>query len=55
MRTTTGQCTLGDSVPSVTSVVIGVDVIVDGDQVSAAAWKSALDPFLRTYAAVRTL
>lgn len=53
MRTRTGQCTLGDSARSVTSVIFGVDTIVDGDQASAAAWKSALDPFLRTYAAVR--
>lgn len=28
MRTTTGQCTLGDSARSIASVVFGVDAIV---------------------------
>jgi beta-phosphoglucomutase-like phosphatase (HAD superfamily) len=36
VRTTTGQCTFGESTRGVASVTFGVDVIVDGDQASAA-------------------
>jgi beta-phosphoglucomutase-like phosphatase (HAD superfamily) len=32
-------------------VIFGVNAIVNGDRASAAAWKSALDPFLLTHAA----
>jgi beta-phosphoglucomutase-like phosphatase (HAD superfamily) len=50
MRTTPGECVLGSDVAS---MIFGVDgVVVDSAQASAAAWKSVLDPFLRTYAAV---
>ncbi|GLY85173.1 HAD family hydrolase [Actinoallomurus iriomotensis] len=47
-----GGCVLGESGHSVTSVIFGVDAIVDGAQTTAAAWKTALDPFLRAHAAV---
>ncbi|GAA4507384.1 beta-phosphoglucomutase family hydrolase [Actinoallomurus oryzae] len=53
MRTRTdGHCVLGEPAHSVTSVIFGVDAIVDAAQASAAAWKTVLDPFLRTHAAV---
>lgn len=56
MRTKmTGQCLLGDPAYRVTSVIIGVDAIVDSTQASAAAWKTVFDPFLRTYAAVHEI
>lgn len=49
---TTGRCVIGEPAHSVTSVIFGVDAIVDSTQVCAAAWKRALDPFLRSCAAV---
>jgi beta-phosphoglucomutase-like phosphatase (HAD superfamily) len=53
MRTkATGRCVLGEPAHCVTSVIFGVDAIVDSAQASAAAWKTVLDPFLRAYAAV---
>jgi beta-phosphoglucomutase-like phosphatase (HAD superfamily) len=49
MRTSTGQCVLGGDI---TSVIFGVDgVVIDSARTSAGAWKTVLDPFLRTYAA----
>jgi beta-phosphoglucomutase-like phosphatase (HAD superfamily) len=48
MRTSTDQCVLGGDI---TSVIFGVDgVVIDSARTSAGAWKSVLDPFLRTYA-----
>lgn len=53
MRTKTAQCVLDDLDQAVAAVIFGVDgVIVDSTRASAAAWKSVLDPFLRTYAQV---
>jgi HAD superfamily hydrolase (TIGR01509 family) len=53
MRTrTNGRCVLGEPAHSVTSVIFGMDAIVDSAEASAAAWKTVLDPFLRAYAAV---
>ena len=49
MRTRSGQCALGGDI---TSVIFGVDgVVIDSARASAGAWKTVLDPFLRTYAA----
>jgi beta-phosphoglucomutase-like phosphatase (HAD superfamily) len=49
MRTSTDQCVLGGDI---TSVIFGVDgVVIDSARTSAGAWKTVLDPFLRTYAA----
>lgn len=54
MRTKiTGRCVIGEPAHRVTSVIFGVDVIVDSAQACAAAWKTALDPFLRSYAGVQ--
>lgn len=53
MRTrTNGRCMLGEPAHSVTSVIFGMDAVVDSATASAAAWKTVLDPFLRIYAAV---
>jgi beta-phosphoglucomutase-like phosphatase (HAD superfamily) len=53
MRTKTAQCVLDDLDQAVAAVIFGVDgVIVDTTRASAAAWKSVLDPFLRSYAQV---
>lgn len=53
MRTKTCQCVLDDLNQGVESVIFGVDgVIVDSARASVAAWKSVLDPFLRSFAAV---
>lgn len=49
---TTGRCVLGEPAHSVTSVIFGVDAVVDSAQACAAAWKTMLDPFLRSHAAV---
>jgi beta-phosphoglucomutase-like phosphatase (HAD superfamily) len=49
---TTGRCVLGEPACTVTSVIFGVEAIVDSAQACAAAWKTVLDPFLRSYAAV---
>jgi beta-phosphoglucomutase-like phosphatase (HAD superfamily) len=50
MRTTTHQCVLAGDIGA---VIFGVEgVLVDTGQVSATAWKSVLDPFLRSHAAV---
>jgi HAD superfamily hydrolase (TIGR01509 family) len=49
---TTGHCALGEPARTVTSVIFGVDAVVDGAQSCAAAWKAVLDPLLRSYAAV---
>jgi HAD superfamily hydrolase (TIGR01509 family) len=52
MRTrNSGRCVLGEPAHSVTSVIFSVDVIVDSAQACAAAWKTAIDPFLRSFAA----
>lgn len=49
MHTRSGQCVLGGHI---TAVIFGVEgVVVDSARTSAAAWKTVLDPFLRTYAA----
>lgn len=54
MRTrTSGRCALGEPAHDVTSVIFGVDAVVDGERASAAAWKRVLDSFLRVHAAVR--
>ena len=51
MRTTADQCVLGDDI---TAIIFAVDgVVVDVGRAAAAAWKSALDPFLRSYAITR--
>jgi beta-phosphoglucomutase-like phosphatase (HAD superfamily) len=43
-----GQCVIG---ANITSVIFGMEgVVIDTAQTAAAAWKSVLDPFLRTYA-----
>lgn len=53
MHTKTAQCVLDDLGHAVAAVIFGVDgVIVDSAQVSAAAWKSVFDPFLRSLAVV---
>jgi beta-phosphoglucomutase-like phosphatase (HAD superfamily) len=46
-----GECSLGSEIAAVIFEVDGV--VVDGARVSAGAWKSVFDPFLRSYAAVR--
>ncbi len=44
-----GQCVLGGDI---IAVIFGVDgVVIDSARTSAAAWKTVMDPFLRTYAA----
>ncbi|HZE32687.1 MAG TPA: HAD family hydrolase [Actinoallomurus sp.] len=43
---------LGEPAHDVTSVIFGVDVIVDSAQACAAAWRTVLDSFLRIYSAV---
>jgi beta-phosphoglucomutase-like phosphatase (HAD superfamily) len=49
MRTSTGQCVLGGDI---TALIFGVEgVVIDSARTSAGAWKTVLDPFLRTYAA----
>jgi beta-phosphoglucomutase-like phosphatase (HAD superfamily) len=53
MRIKTGRCVLGDLPCAVTSVIFSVDAIVDSAPASAAAWKTVLDVFLRSHAAVR--
>lgn len=53
--TITGRCVLGEPAHSVTSVIFGVDAVVDSAQAHAAAWKSVLDPFLRGYATVHEI
>lgn len=56
MRTrTTGRIVLGDPGHSVTAVIFGLDVIVDDAGASAAAWKTVLDAFLRSYSRVHEL
>lgn len=50
--TTTGRCVLGEPAHTVTSVIFGVEAVVDSAQNCAAAWKTVLDPLLRSYAAV---
>lgn len=48
MRTSTDECVLGGDI---TAVIFGVDgVVIDSARTSAGAWKTVLDPFLRTYA-----
>lgn len=50
MRTTSHQCVLAGDIGA---VIFGVEgVLVDTAQASATAWKSVLDPFLRSHAAV---
>lgn len=51
MRATPGRCAIDDDIAS---VIFGVDgVIVDSAPAAATAWKSVLDPFLRTHCAMR--
>ncbi len=51
MHTKPGRYVLGDDVMA---VIFGVDgVIINSAQAAATAWKSVLDPFLRTYSAMR--
>lgn len=48
MRDTSRPCVLS----GITAVIFGVDgVIVDSAEASASAWKTVLDPFLRSHAA----
>jgi HAD superfamily hydrolase (TIGR01509 family) len=48
MRDTSRPCVLS----GITAVIFGVDgVIVDSAQASASAWRTVLDPFLRSHAA----
>lgn len=53
MRIKAAQCVLEGLGQAVASVIFGVDgVIVDSARASATAWKSVLDPFLRSFAVV---
>jgi beta-phosphoglucomutase-like phosphatase (HAD superfamily) len=48
MNSGAAQCVLGDHIAA---IVFGVDgVVIDNARASAAAWKTVLDPFLRSYA-----
>jgi beta-phosphoglucomutase-like phosphatase (HAD superfamily) len=48
MNTRAAQCVLGDDIAA---IIFGVGgVVIDNARTSAAAWKSVLDPFLRSYA-----
>src|SRR3954454_23047107 len=51
MQARPDQCVLDDDIAG---MIFGIDgVILDSARASAAAWKSVLDPFLRSYAMIQ--